>query len=227
MSMLPFARISRLFRGRATLVDAPAGYAQWAPNYPAHAHNPVMVAEAGRMTPMIRAASPKRALDVGTGTGRNLATLKAAGAQFVTGIDLSDAMLARGSAAYHRVRGDALRLPFRSGAFDLVCSSLMCGDIADLGAWVREASRVVCDGGHVIYSDFHPSWTAAGWRRTFNGADGGTYELPLRSHSVEEHLEHLERHGLEVLAVHEPCVAGGTKPVVTVLYAVKRGVRRR
>lgn len=209
------------------LVEAREGYAQWAPNYPAHAHNPVMEAESSRMRPMMHAASPRRALDVGTGTGRNLQMLASAGARFVTGIDLSDAMLACGLQMYPRVRGSALQLPFRTGAFDLVCSSLMCGDIADLGGWVQEAARVACEGGKVIYSDFHPSWSTAGWRRTFQGADGGSYELPLCAHAIEEHLEQLERHGLEVLAVHEPCVPGGSKPVVAVFYATKRGVRAR
>jgi malonyl-CoA O-methyltransferase len=224
--MLPFERLSRLWRPRPTLVDPRRGYAQWAPLYPAHAHNPVMAAESSRMRPMIHAASPRRALDVGTGTGRNLEMLAAAGARFVTGVDMSDAMLACGVRTHPRVRGNALQLPFRAGAFDLVCSSLMCGDIQNLGGWIEEASRVVCDGGHVIYSDFHPQWAAAGWKRTFHGADGGTYELPLCAHAVEEHLEQLERHRLDVLAVHEPCVPGGSKPVVTVFYAVKRGARR-
>ncbi len=225
--MLPFVRMPRLWRSRPVIVGAEEGYEQWAPLYPAHAHNPVMEAEASRMHPMIHAASPRRALDVGTGTGRNLTALGAAGARFVAGIDLSAAMLACGASTYPRVRGSALQLPFRTGTFDLICSSLMCGDIPDLGSLVQEASRVVCAGGHVIYSDFHPSWVSAGWRRTFQGADGSTYEIPLFSHPVEEHLEQLAEHGLDVLAVHEPCLAGGTKPVVTVLYAVKRGTRRR
>lgn len=227
MAMVPFARLSRMWRRRPVRVGVGDGYAQWAPVYPAHAHNPVMEAEASRMRPMMHAASPRRALDVGTGTGRNLAMLTAAGARFVTGIDMSNAMLSCGVATYPRVRGDALQLPFRSAAFDVVCSSLMCGDIPDIGSWLAEASRVVCNGGHVIYSDFHPSWSESGWRRIFRGADGGSYELPLCAHTVEEHLEQIDRHGLDVLAVHEPCVPGGSKPVVTVFYTVKRGGRAR
>ena len=81
MAMVPFARLSRMWRRRPVRVGVGDGYAQWAPVYPAHAHNPVMEAEASRMRPMMHAASPRRALDVGTGTGRNLAMLTAAGAK--------------------------------------------------------------------------------------------------------------------------------------------------
>ena len=174
---------------------------------------------------MVVSAAPRRALDVGTGTGRNLQLLRSAGARLVTGIDLSPTMLAHGGHAFPRVCGDAQQLPFRSGAFDVVCSSLMCGDVADLRAWVREASRVVARGGHVIYSDFHPAWLVAGWRRTFAGADGRTYELPLVPHSIEEHVDLLEGHGLEVRAIHEPCIPGGTTPVVVVIHAVNSARR--
>ena len=46
----------------------------------------------------------------------------------------------------------------------------MVGDVADLGAWVREATRVLAPGGHLIYSDFHPSWAA--------GAGAGPSRMP-------------------------------------------------
>ena len=197
------------------------GYARWAPLYPPRPHNAVMEAEAASLGPLVASAAPSVALDVGAGTGRNLELLRAAGARFVAGIDLSPAMLAHGTRACPRVCGDAQRLPFRLGTFDLVCSSLMCGDVADLDAWIREAARVVTRGGHVIYSDFHPSWSLSGWRRTFAGQDGRLYELPFFPHAIHEHVDLLDRHGLEVRAVHEPTIPGGTTPVVVVLHAVK------
>lgn len=213
--------LERMWRSEPRVVSASEGYARWAPLYPPCAHNPLMEAEALSLGRLIAGVGAKRALDVGTGTGRNVELLRETATPYVVGIDLSPAMLACGGKPFPRVCGDAHRLPFRSESFDLVCSSLMCGDIADLGAWIREAGRVVQPGGHVVYSDFHPSWSTSGWRRTFKGADGRTYQLPLFPHSIEQHLELLEQHGLEVRAVREPAIAGDTTPVVVVLHAIK------
>ena len=213
--------LSRLWRGRPERVSALDGYARWAPMYPAQVHNPLMEAEASVVGPIILAIAPCRALDVGTGTGRNLELLREAGASFVAGVDLSPSMLGRCADRFPRVQGDAQWLPFRSCSFDLVCSSLMCGDVPDLDAWVGEATRVLAGGGYLVYSDFHPSWSAAGWRRRFTGDDGRRYELPFFPHAIDEHLRVLERHGLAVRAIREPRTPGRTAPVVVVLHAVK------
>lgn len=214
--------LARIWRGEPRVVSATEGYARWAPLYPPCAHNPLMEAEALCLGTIITRLAPDHALDVGTGTGRNVELLRANTSAHVVGIDLSPAMLACGSGASPRVCGDAQRLPFRSESFDLVCSSLMCGDIPDVGAWIREASRVVKPGGHVVYSDFHPSWSASGWRRTFKGVDGRTYQLPLFPHDIEQHLELLDEHGLRIRAVREPGIGTDTKPVVVVMHATKR-----
>lgn len=213
--------LSRLFARGPRLISMEEGYARWAPLYPPHPHNPVMGIESSVVQPLIQAAIPCRALDVGTGTGRNVQTLLDAGASLVVGIDMSSAMLSHADASHPRVCGDACRLPFAGNAFDVVCSSLMCGDIADLGAWLSEAARVLAPGGHLIYSDFHPSWHALGWRRTFVGDDRRTYELPLYPHALEEHHARLLTRGFEIRSVYEPMLGGGSTPVVVVFHAFK------
>src|SRR5262249_60173739 len=67
---------------------------------------------------------------------------------------------------------DACQLPFRRGTFDLVNASLMVGDLRDLPGWSHEIARVLSVGGHLVYSDFHPSWRENGWQRTFKDRNG-------------------------------------------------------
>ena len=116
--------------GLETTVPLPTreGYAVWADTYPPRPHNRLMAAEQEIVEPIIRLARPKRALDVGTGTGRYLSLLRAAGANFIVGVDLSLPMLQHRQCQTPRVCGDACQLPFADGQFDLVCSSLMAGE---------------------------------------------------------------------------------------------------
>jgi hypothetical protein len=97
----------------------------------------------------------------------------------------------------------------------------MAGDVEDLGAWLGEATRVLAPAGHLVYSDFHPSWTAERWRRTFRAADGRLFELSYFPHAIDEHLALLERAPLVVRTIREPRLAGGKTPVVVVFHAVK------
>src|SRR5262249_40225883 len=108
-------------RGLTTL-DA---YERWAEAYPPVAHNPAMGAEQSIVEPLLRRFRARRALDVGTGSGRYLSILSSTGAR-VIGVDFSRAMLARSIGT--RVRADANALPFGSGSFDLVNASLIAGD---------------------------------------------------------------------------------------------------
>lgn len=216
--------LTRWFRlGARPPLPPGQAYALWADTYPPWPHNPLMEAEQSIVAPIIAATQPARALDVGTGTGRYLPLLASAGARTVVGVDLSLPMLGRRSDETPRACGDARRLPFPGGTFDLVCSSLMAGDIEDLGAWVSEGARVLTPGGHLVYSDFHPSWASERWRRTFRTADGHAYELSYYPHAIEEHLTHLRRASLVVRAIREPRVDSRQAPVVVVFHAIKPG----
>jgi malonyl-CoA O-methyltransferase len=220
---LPAAALRRLTRAAGALPPREA-YALWADSYPPRPHNPLMEAEQAVVAPLIEAAMAIRALDVGTGTGRYLPLLASAGARVVVGADLSLAMLGRAADHAPRVCADARRLPFRAASFDLVCSSLMVGDLPDLRAWIREATRLLSPGGHLIYSDFHPSWTTERWRRTFRAADGRRCEVAYFPHAIDEHLSLLEEASLQVRTIREPRLSGRASPVVVVFHAVKPGM---
>jgi malonyl-CoA O-methyltransferase len=163
----------------------------------------------------------ERALDLGTGTGRNLGLLADGGVKTRFGLDRSTAMLKRADASgAFRIAGDAAALPFTAGTFDLVLSSLMAGDVSDLSLFTREASRVLRRGGSLVYSDFHPSWAERNWQRTFESADGRKWRLPYHPHELDDHRAALDAAELETVAIEEPLLAG--LPVLVVLRAVKR-----
>jgi malonyl-CoA O-methyltransferase len=185
------------------MLPARDAYELWAESYPPVAHNPLMRVEQDVVEPLLARIRATRALDVGTGSGRYLPLLRATGASAVVGVDFSLAMLRRGAAA-GRVCGDACRLPFQRASFDLINASLMVGDVADLGAWMREMARVLSLGGQLVYSDFHPSWVKRGWRRTFRSADGELHDVAFNPHTIDEHLAALDRAGLAVRTIREP-----------------------
>jgi malonyl-CoA O-methyltransferase len=99
-------------------------------------------------------ASPKRVLDLGTGTG--LAAFIAA-RRFpeaeVVGVDLADGMVERARAntppeLADRVRfqqADAVHLPFEIASFDLV-------QLANMIPFFGELERVTAPGGHLVQS---------------------------------------------------------------------------
>jgi len=208
-------------------------YDLWADSYPAVAHNPLMRVEQSVVEPLLLQLKALRALDVGTGSGRYLPVLRAAGAALVAGVDFSSAMLSRGQPT-GKVCGEACHLPFRRSVFDVVNASLMVGDIDDLDRWAREIARVLTVRGHLVYSDFHPSWAQHGWSRTFRSAGGDVHDVAFHPRSIDEHLAALDRAGLRVRAIREPRFTDESDPgvkafrrrwgnprVIVVFHAVK------
>lgn len=229
-----FGRLGRLLKfSGAEMLPAQDAYALWAERYPPRPHNPLMEAEQSVVGPTLVGIShalsrdhlrTRRALDVGTGTGRYLPLVAPSGTKLTVGLDLSMPMLQRHASGYSRICADATTLPFADGSFDVVCSSLMAGDLRHIDAFLAEVARVLAPGGHLVYSDFHPSWVAEHWRRTFHAADGRLIELSYFPHAIEDHLSALEGLSLSVRTIREPRIEGRRAPVVVVFHAVK--VRR-
>ena len=93
-------------------------------------------------------AEGRSLLDIGGGTGNYALVLREAGFR-VTVADVSIAMLRRATdklAAGVAVMGDALRLPFRDGAFDCALSVNVSHHVASWQRHIAEARRVVGDG---------------------------------------------------------------------------------
>jgi demethylmenaquinone methyltransferase/2-methoxy-6-polyprenyl-1,4-benzoquinol methylase len=119
-----------------------------------------------RAVARITGARPgERVLDLAAGTGTSSLTFTATGADcvacdFSLGMlragrsRLGDAPLGPGPGRLGFVAGDALRLPFRDGAFDAVTISFGLRNVADPGAALAEMRRVTRPGGRLVVCEF-------------------------------------------------------------------------
>ena len=124
----------------------------------------------------IAASEPKAILDVATGTaGVAIALARRTGGD-VTGVDLTESMLARGrervtaAGLEHRVKLQIARaeeLPFPDASFDAVSFTYLLRYVQDPAATLRELARVLRPGGVLGSLDFYvppsPAWRAAWW----------------------------------------------------------------
>jgi demethylmenaquinone methyltransferase/2-methoxy-6-polyprenyl-1,4-benzoquinol methylase len=131
------------------------------------------------MVDRIVPARPRRLLDVATGTAGVALRLTEQTDAFVTGLDLTEAMLRRGqanvaaSAADGRVEllaGRAEELPFPDAAFDAVTFTYLLRYVADPAATLEELTRVLKPGSPMASLDFlvprHSFWRWWWWLYT-------------------------------------------------------------
>jgi SAM-dependent methyltransferase len=99
----------------------------------------------------LRAAAPRRVLEVGCGRGELAARMRAELAAEVVALDQSERMVeltrARGIDA---VVGDVQALPFADGSFDCAVAAWMLYHVDDLDAGLRELARVLRPGGRLV-----------------------------------------------------------------------------
>ena len=118
-----------------------------------------------RAVARITGAGPgTRVLDLAAGTGTSALSFTATGADCVA-CDFSLGMLRagqsqragrtqRGAGRLGLIAGDALRLPFRDGAFDAVTISFGLRNVASPGAALAEMRRVTRPGGRLVVCEF-------------------------------------------------------------------------
>lgn len=100
----------------------------------------------------------ERILDVGCGTGIFTIDVLKSGA-WVTGIDLSAAMLSRavtrGGEQFAGLCADMCHLPFSDNSFDRVFSMTAIEFVADAATAIAELNRVVKPGGRVVLTSLN------------------------------------------------------------------------
>ncbi len=108
---------------------------------------------------VLQAVDPQpgeRLLDLAAGTGTSTVPFVLTGAKAVA-CDFSIGMLAVGKRERPRlpfVAGDALRLPFADGVFDVVTISFGLRNLTDPAAGLREMHRVTKPGGRLVVCEF-------------------------------------------------------------------------
>jgi ubiquinone/menaquinone biosynthesis C-methylase UbiE len=140
------------FDAWARIYDVPL--VQWATYRPVH--NAVLGA--------LRTHAPASVLDLGCGTGQLLQRLaEELPLRHLVGCDFSAGMLAHARARLAGVRrgptlvrGDALRLPFRDGAFDAIVSTEAFHWFPDQDAAIAEIRRVLVRDGVLLLAFVNP-----------------------------------------------------------------------
>lgn len=146
-----------------------------------------------------------RVLDVGTGSGRIAIRLAKLGSSLsIDGIDLSTSMLelARANAARDQVTnvrfsvGDAKRIPYDDGSFDLVICHQLLHQLPDPVVALREIHRVARPDGAILVRDVRrlpepfmslvmPLW-CFGYSNALRRQTSGSFRAALTRHEFAE-----------------------------------------
>jgi len=177
-------------------------YERWAPLYPPIAHNPLMRVEQCAMLEAWPDVTGRRVLDLACGSGRYSRTLLESNAARVVSLDFCMPML-RQVEGSQRVCASMMRLPFLPECFDVVVSGLALAHASAVRPWAAEVARVLCAGGTLLYSDFHPEAARAGLTRSFKDAANVTFSVPHQLYSVDEQIEATLTAGLRLQMVRE------------------------
>lgn len=110
-----------------------------------------------RAAKIIEGWRPKRVLDLATGSGDlALAIQRKLPEVTIIAADFSPEMLevARRKGVRETILADALQLPFESASFDCVTVAFGLRNMSDWNLALREMSRVLRSGGHLLVLDF-------------------------------------------------------------------------
>jgi len=181
----------------------------------------------------------KRVLDLGCGFGWHCQYAVEHGAAAVTGVDISEKMLAVARRKTDR-RIDYIHSPiedisFAAGSFDAVISSLAFHYIASFEQIAEKVAACLVQGGDFVFSVEHPVFTASGSQDWVYDANGNILHFPVDQYFFEgqrtadflgekvtkyhktltTYLNGLIRGGFEVTGVVEP------QPSAHLLHTVK------
>jgi SAM-dependent methyltransferase len=166
------------------------GYGEWAARYEDTVLDVMDLRLLDRLR-MVDWPAMASAVDLGCGTGRTGAWLRAAGVGAVDGIDLTPEMLERARARkVHRrlALGDVAATPFESEAYDLAITSLVDEHLPTLSGLYAEARRLTRPGGRFVLVGYHPHFLMFGIPGHFDRADGQSVGVESHVHLTSDHI---------------------------------------
>jgi SAM-dependent methyltransferase len=185
------------------------GYDRWAATYEDTVEDAMDIALLDRVD--VDWAGVGSVADLGCGTGRTGAWLKARGVGEIDGVDLSPGMLeAAGERGVYRTLREAEvgATGLDGGAYDLVIACLVDEHLADLAPLYAEAARLARPGGRFVLVGFHPHFIiASGMPTHFDDAESGEpVAIETHVHLLSDHVAAGRAAGLDLAALHERVV---------------------
>ena len=186
--MTDFARFDTRHYPTVSVRD---GYRDWLPSYEATVQDAMDLGllEQISTVPWNRM---KRVADLGCGTGRTGAWLRAKGATVMDGVDLTPEMIAaaRDKRIYDRIlEGNVEATGLPAGEYELVTCCLVDEHLATLAPLYAEASRLLKPEGFFVLVGYHPFFImASGMPTHFDHPVRGPVALETHVHLLGEHM---------------------------------------
>lgn len=182
-----------------------AAYNRWAESYDQFDNPMIFIAEQA-LARHHEDVAGSDIVEFGCGTGRNLVFFAHHGARSVTGLDLSDGMLAKAAArdaSFHLIRQDLLApVPLPDASADLVLFCLVLEHIDTTAIPLGEARRLLRPGGKIVVIEIHPYLSGDGIAAHFKD-DGEEVHMPTYPHQFADHLNAFAQAGLTVETCRE------------------------
>ncbi len=185
------------------------GYDRWARTYEDTVEDAMDLALLERVA--VDWSEVGRVADLGCGTGRTGAWLKARGVGEIDGVDLSPGMLAaaRDRGVYRSLgEGEVGATGLASEVYDLVVCCLVDEHLADLAPLYAEAARLARPGGRFVLVGFHPHFIiASGMPTHFDDVESGEpLAIETHVHLLSDHVAAGRVAGLDLAELHEQVI---------------------
>lgn len=188
------------------MVDVRTGYGEWVASYENTVEDTMDLALLERVAQPDWAAV-RLAADLGCGTGRTGAWLRAQGVHTIDGVDLTPQMLevARTRQVHrHLIEADATTTGLTAGSYDLVVASLVDEHLDALGPLYGEAWRIAVPGATFVLVGYHPHFImTAGMPTHFDSETGEPVAITTNVHLVSDHVAAALGMGWQLVEMHE------------------------
>lgn len=187
-------------------VGVQEGYRDWVSSYEDTVEDTMDLALLDRIK-SVSWSTMDRVADLGCGTGRTAAWLRAQGVKGIDGVDLTAEMLevARGRALHdHLVEADVRATGLDGAAYDLAVCCLVDEHLPELVSLYLEAARLLRPGGVFVLVGFHPFFImSAGMPTHFDRPDGEPVAVETHIHLLSEHVAAAQAAGFAATELYE------------------------